>query len=179
MVAQARNSFEVTVMDSKELEDLEKWSLPGMQEAIHAWAIRKEWRGPNAETQRTTGDDIALIVSEAVEALEAFREKGEPTAIWWTFDVEVETPNGPVKFKHCSKEQLAVIFNCDDEHEVNDLIKDLGLTMKPQGVGPELADVVVRILDYCAEHDINFLNMMQMVMHHNETREIRHGGKHL
>jgi hypothetical protein len=175
MVTPQRDSFEVAVMRADELAEIERWSLPEMQKRIHEWAISKEWRGPNAETQRTTGDDIALIVSEAAEALEAFRDRGEPTAIWWTYDVEVDG----VKFKHCSKEQLQIIWNCDDMEEVDDMIHELGLTMKPQGVGVELADMLVRILDYCEEHDINFLNMMQMVLHHNETREIRHGGKHL
>lgn len=178
----AREVREITVIDSDQLAELEKWTLPELQDRIHDWAIRKQWRGPDAETQRTTGDDIALIVSEAAEALEAFREKGDPNAIWWTYDIEV----GGVKFKEMSLDQCMVLYgldldNCteDEKSEAYAALHELGLTPKPQGVGVELADVLVRILDYCAEHSISFLNMMQMVLHHNDTREIRHGGKHL
>jgi len=175
MVNVSHQQIVLELVGQQELRELEEWSLPEMQRRIHEWAISKEWRGPNAETQRTTGDDIALIVSEAAEALEAFRDCAEPTRIWWTYDVEVEG----VKFKHCSEEQLKIIWNCDDLEEVEQMIEDLGLIPKPQGVGPELADCLVRILDYCEEHGIALLEMMQMVMSHNETRPIRHGGKHL
>lgn len=178
----ARSTYEITAIDSDQLAEIEKWTLPQLQDRIHEWAIRKQWRGPDAETQRTTGDDIALIVSEAAEALEAFREKGNPTKIWWTYDIEV----GGVKFKEMSMDQCLVLYgleldNCTeaDKNEAVEQLAELKLTPKPQGVGVELADVLVRILDYCAEHNINFLNMMQMVLHHNDTREIRHGGKHL
>lgn len=172
---QVHDRINFLLVDEGVLVDLEEWSLPEMQTRIHEWAVRKEWRGPNAETQRTTGDDIALICSEAAEALEAFRDCGEPNRIWYTYDVEVDG----VKFKHCSQEMLKVIWNCDDMEEVIDMIEDLGLTPKPQGVGVELADVLVRILDYCAEHGISLLDMMKLVLTHNDTREIRHGGKHL
>jgi hypothetical protein len=165
----------MVVLPAADLVQIENMSLRVLQERIHEWAISKQWRGPDAETQRTTGDDIALICSEAAEALEAFREVGDPTRIWWTYDVEVDG----VKFKHCSIEQLRIIWNCDDDQEVWDMINELKLTPKPQGVGVELADVMVRILDYCAEHGIDFHNMMEMVLVHNDTREIRHGGKHL
>lgn len=174
-MSNSRQVREVVIMDSTELQDIELWTLPVLQDRIHEWAIRKEWRGPNAETQRTTGDDIALIMSECAEALEAFRDEHDPQKIWWTYDVEVDG----VKFKHCSMDMLKVIWNCDDYSEVDQMITELGLTAKPQGVGIELGDALVRILDYCAEHGISLLECLQMVMSHNETREIRHGGKHL
>jgi hypothetical protein len=171
----AYNPIEIVVMPSDELEQLKDESLAGMGHAIHLWAIEKEWRGPNAETQRTTGDDIALIHSEASEALEAFRECGSPTEVWWTWDVEIDG----VKFKHCSREMLKVLLNADDEEDLDNMILELDLKPKPQGVGPELADVLVRILDYCEEHGIDLQAMMKLVMDHNLTRPVRHGGKHL
>ena len=170
-----QQKFTYVMVPENELKDITDWTLPEMQTRIHEWAVRKEWRGENAETQRTTGDDIALICSEAAEALEAFRECGDPNRLWWTYDVEVEG----VKFKHCSLEQLKILFNCDDLDDVYSYIDALGLTPKPQGVGPELADILVRILDYCEEHGISLLENMQMVLHHNESREVRHGGKYL
>jgi NTP pyrophosphatase (non-canonical NTP hydrolase) len=150
-------------------------SIPELQRAIHEWAISKEWRGPNAETQRTTGDDIALICSEAAEALEAFRELADPQAVWYTYSVEVQG----VKFKNLKIEQLMVLLNCDDLEETQNMIDELGLEAKPEGVGPELADLVIRVLDYCQEHGLELLHFIMEKMAHNHTREIRHGGMHL
>lgn len=167
--------IEYTLVPTHELAQMGRESLASMGHEIHIWAIEKEWRGPNAETQRTTGDDIALIVSECSEALEAFRECGDPNRVWWTYDLEVDG----VKFKHCSVEMAKVLLNEDTIEDTYVALEELGLQPKPQGVGPELADVLVRILDYCEEHGIDLQNMMKLVMDHNMTRPIRHGGKHL
>lgn len=149
-------------------------SIPSFQKSIHTWAVSKEWRGPNAETQRTTGDDIALMHSEASEALEAFRECNDPLAVWHTFTVEV---NG-VKFKDLTEEQLAVILDVEPI-DLDEAIEDLNLVPKPEGVGPELADLLIRIFDYAEHVGLDMEAEVVRKMAHNESREIRHGGKHL
>lgn len=139
-------------------------TMSGWQKIIRAWAIRKEWRGPKAETQRTTGDDVALIHSEVSEALEAFRLHADPLKYWETYTVTYEG----VKFKNLTYEQVKAL-GLDPE----------AFDAKPEGVGPELADAIIRILDY-AEHvglDMDF--EVERKMAHNEKREIRHGGIHL
>lgn len=144
-------------------------TMYGWQKTIHAWAIAKEWRGPKAETQRTTGDDMALIVSEVSEALEAYRACADPKAYWETYTLDRTILSTPVK--NLTAEQVEAITGHTPE--------TLGLVGKPEGVGPELADAVIRILDY-AEHvglDMDF--EVRRKMAHNEGREIRHGGMHL
>lgn len=148
--------------------------LPELQREIHEWAVSKEWRGPLAETQRTTGDDIALMVSEAAEALEAYRETNDPLAYWETYTVEVDG----IKFKNMTIEQLCVLTNTDPV-DAEDMIEDLGLKAKPEGVGPELADLVIRVLDYCEHVGLDLNVEIARKMAHNMTREIRHGGMHL
>lgn len=149
-------------------------SMPQWQKIIHAWAVRKEWRGPLAETQRTTGDDIALIVSEASEALEAFRECNDPLAVWDTYTVEV---NG-VKFKDMTSEQLCILLDCEPI-ELDNYIEELNLVPKPEGVGPELADLLIRVFDYAEHVGLDMQSEVERKMAHNETRDVRHGGKHL
>lgn len=155
-------------------------SLVSLQKSIHAWAVDKEWRGPRAETQRTTGDDMALIISEAVEALEAFRFAGYPTSYWETYTVEVSG----IKFKDMQKAQLAVLWDIDLqeigwEDEVDSMIAELNLAAKPEGVGPELADTIIRILDYSENHGLDMDFEVERKMAHNQQRPIRHGGSHL
>lgn len=48
---------------------------------------------------------------------------------------------------------------------------------KPEGVAVELADAMIRILDYCGFYNINIGEIMIEKMRYNETRPYRHGNK--
>lgn len=50
---------------------------------------------------------------------------------------------------------------------------------KPEGVPIELADVVIRIFDFCGQHKINLQSAIVTKMVYNQTRPHRHGGKKL
>lgn len=50
---------------------------------------------------------------------------------------------------------------------------------KPEGVGPELADAVIRIADICQMEGINLAYDIERKMKYNETRPYRHGGKRI
>lgn len=48
---------------------------------------------------------------------------------------------------------------------------------KPEGVGSECADVLVRLLDTCERHGIDLRWELERKLEHNRTRGHRHGGK--
>lgn len=50
---------------------------------------------------------------------------------------------------------------------------------KPEGVGSEAADVLIRLLDMCTRHDINLAQEVFRKLAYNETRGYRHGNKAL
>jgi NTP pyrophosphatase (non-canonical NTP hydrolase) len=50
---------------------------------------------------------------------------------------------------------------------------------KPIGVGPEFADVLIRLIDTANLYDIDLDYEIRRVMSYNWTREYRHGGKAL
>lgn len=103
------------------------------------------------ESDRTFGDDIALLHSEVSEMLEAFRDHGTADATAPGYQVTAE----------------------DDPHfgEFQ--------TSKPEGVGSEAADVLVRLLDTCQRYDIDLFAEWRRKVDWNWTRSQRHGGKRL
>ena len=46
---------------------------------------------------------------------------------------------------------------------------------KPEGVGVELADCVIRIADFCGRHNIDLEHIIDMKMKYNATRPTKHG----
>lgn len=54
---------------------------------------------------------------------------------------------------------------CQHEHE------------KPEGVPIELADIVIRILDFCAAYNVPLERALREKMDYNQSRPFKHGGK--
>jgi len=50
---------------------------------------------------------------------------------------------------------------------------------KPEGVDSELADIVIRVADFCGRYNIDLQKIVEQKMAFNETRSYRHGGKRL
>lgn len=138
--------------------------IKGLQETIHAWAISKEWRGPNA-TPRPAQVDVALFHSECSEALEELRKNADPKHRYFSYTISY----GGEKFENLSARQVAILTGKTPD--------DLNLDPKPEGFGPECADIVIRILDTCEEYGIDLAWEIEQKMIHNHTRAIRHGGK--
>lgn len=133
-----------------------------LQRYTHEWAIRKEWRGPEA-TPRPLMVDLALWTSEISEALEQLRDHSDPQYVWFSYEAVVKG----VKFKNLTGDQYFVLTG-ENPDPVNG---------KPEGFGPEAADLAIRLFETCEEYGIDLSFEIDRKMSYNEKREIRHGGK--
>jgi NTP pyrophosphatase (non-canonical NTP hydrolase) len=100
------------------------------------------------DDSRTFGDDVALLHSEVSEALEAFRR-------WGAVDA---TGN-------------------DCATTVDGVHLHGARPCKPEGVGSELADVFIRLLDTCSRYGIDLADEFERKIQFNASRGHRHGGK--
>ena len=48
---------------------------------------------------------------------------------------------------------------------------------KPEGIGIEMADVIIRILDWAEHADVDIEEMIRLKFNYNATRPYKHGGK--
>jgi NTP pyrophosphatase (non-canonical NTP hydrolase) len=48
---------------------------------------------------------------------------------------------------------------------------------KPEGIPIELADCIIRILDYCGKENIDIEQAINIKMEYNKNRPFKHGGK--
>lgn len=112
--------------------------------AAHANAVNKGWW----DREPSFGEVIALIHSEASEALEDHRNGRGTNEIWYE-NKELKTRlNDPIT------------PNC-----------------KPCGIPSELADIVIRVFDACGHYGIDLEQAIIEKMAYNATRPQRHGGK--
>lgn len=119
----------------------------------HGW-----WDDSPGQPGRTFGDIIALIHSEASEALEEFRKGKEPNETYWVLQ---DKNGGAVSTTHDNMMALA---------------KE---GWKPEGIPIEFADIIIRLLDTCAHFGIDIDEAIRIKMAFNETRSFKHGGKRL
>lgn len=124
-------------------------SLAEMQAEVTEFCKAKGW----ADKPVSFGEAMAMLHSEVSEALEAWRQ-------WGLHDATSEDAS------------LADALRASLAGE------DAALP-KPEGVGSEFADVLVRLLDDCERFGIDLEAEYERKMAYNRTRSYRHGGKRL
>ena len=133
-------------------------NLTEFAKEVHQNAVDHGWW----EKEVSFGEVVALCHSEISEALEQYRQ------------------GMPLVYNICIKNGLPCIgaecvhfddftLSCSKQQE----------TDKPEGVAVELADCILRILDYCGKEGIDIEKILLDKHEYNKSRPYRHGGKRL
>ena len=125
--------------------------LNQLRDEVHKNAIEHGWW----EKEREFGTLVALMHSELSEALEEWRNGRKPDEVYFSCTSSKNIYDGV----HCGEE-------CD-----------LCTGGKPEGIPIELADCIIRILDYCGAKGIDIEEAIQIKHEYNKNRPYRHGGK--
>lgn len=116
---------------------------------VHENAVAHGWWDDN----RSFPEIVALCHSELSEALEEHRSGKQMRY----FACKNPTPNG-------------IAFTCN-----NDCARcEHG---KPEGMAVEMADCIIRILDWCGKEGIDIDAIIRTKHEYNKTRPYKHGGK--
>jgi len=102
------------------------------------------------------GNRLMLIVGEANEAHDELRSGRDPNERYYSFPKDAEPHPGETPLHWQNR---------------------TGLLAKPEGVPSELADIVVRVMDFAGEHGIDLADAIQEKLAFNEQRAAMHGGK--
>lgn len=109
----------------------------------------------------TVGDGLMLITTEVGEAFEAFREGAKPAEMRY----ECRHPKGD-----CGHDGSPRCWPDDGSGDCSH---------KPVGVPSEIADIIIRCLDFSGEHGIDIGRAVLEKMAHNKSRPFKHGNKAL
>lgn len=115
---------------------------------------------------------IALRTSELSEALEEGRKGKEINEIYYNKKVGESIIGVPVV--NCSNCNLRITWDHKYCPHCGVRFDD----KKPEGIPVELADCIIRILDFCGKHKIDIDNTIKIKHEYNKTREYMHGKKY-
>ena len=114
---------------------------------------------PENPKDRSFGEIIALCHSELSEALEADRE--DKNASLDTFEYLIKDPH-VLGYQEIEKE----LFKRTFKTYIKDTKED------------ELADTIIRILDYCGAMEIDIEKHIKLKLDYNKTRPNKHGKRY-
>lgn len=145
-----------------------------------SFRIAKEhgfWDGPEQDNFPTK---IALIHEEVSEALKSFREGHKPAEVYYEYkttertevvDLNVDT-DGVTSIR---PRIGGYRWHPIEEGKMHEVMLSLGYEAKPEGIGIELADAIIRICDLAERHGINLTEMIALKSAYNEGRPHMHG----
>ncbi len=147
-------------------------SLSQMGAEVALWTIEKEWR---PDPNRTVLEEMMLIITEAAEAVEAWREKGMTETL--RYELKLGEHGTEAVFWDTDQPEPHIGVSGGPDVPVTLWAQHMDIVPKPLGVASEAADIFIRLLDFCETWGIDLEEEYEKKMAYNRTRAVRHGGK--
>lgn len=126
-------------------------------------------------------EKLMLIVSEAAEALDDYRDGRGEDETWYTWDLPKDFPyevhHDQGKNRHTVKTGMGTVQDMDYGQFLN-LLKIHKVPLKPCGIPSEMADIVIRVLDVCGRYGISIEQALREKIEYNRQRAHKHGRTH-
>ncbi len=148
-------------------------ALTQMAEEVYEVNVANGW----FVEERTFGDDIALAHTEISEEFEAVRDGLTGRWLSWKVPTTISVPSGQNQAWTFVEHKVVVRFE-DGSPEAAMMVEQYG-PGKPEGIGSEAADQLIRLLDHCKRHGIDLGREYIEKLAYNRTRGYKHGGKAL
>jgi NTP pyrophosphatase (non-canonical NTP hydrolase) len=127
-----------------------------LQKSIHQAQVAKGWWGDDKTPDHYFSEKMANIFAEVAEVWEAYRDDGlNPAPRQYTG----QAPPAPFTWLNTDR------FHQDEEGKT---------VYKPEGIAPELADVVIRIMDLAEKLGIDLEAAIEMKQNYNRLRAPKH-----
>lgn len=135
------------------------------------------------ESGREFDGVIALIHSEASEALEEWRNNHGPSLRYYTVAKYRPEPgnleDGVIRdvARHLDRRgDGGMVAMSELDEDVAEALVHAGF-LKPEGIPAELADIIIRVGDAAEQYGIDLNQEVILKMAYNSTRPFKHGGK--
>ena len=169
-------------------DDKDKRTIAQWQEHIHWLARSKGWWDEKSEQEQRVERELAVIAMTHMEpsaVLEKVRVGG--VLSFGDIDMKEAVAEHRARLKSLSPRQIAMLAKLALIHsEVTEAVEavlagDEPLRIseggKPEGVPAEVADVVIRCLDFCGGYGISASEAVITKHDYNAKRSHKHGGK--
>ena len=142
--------------------------LQEITDKSHAMAVEKGWWDGGVEN-RNLGDQFANFHAEVSEAWEEYRRHGtEPEKFLYGGEDPFTTLEIPGELRERYEKEYAELVVCNG---------DALYMKKPEGIGPELADLFIRVCDTAGAYKVPLSRSVDVKMAYNALRGWRHGNK--
>lgn len=159
-------------------------TLKEMQAEVYEVNVDNGWY----DSARSFGDGMALLHSEVSEAFEAYRDRGVEDWVALHYGAGQsftrEALEVLARFGVGSAEEVWLYSSNDIRPSIDPPLspdEKMALAVdgvgKPEGVGSEFADILIRLLDECQRQGIDLTWEYERKIAFNKTRGHRHGGK--
>jgi NTP pyrophosphatase (non-canonical NTP hydrolase) len=144
------------------------WGAEAKQHADGNWA---QLRSPDG-WGRNFGELLMLVVSEAAEALEHWRDGQQVGQTLWSVTMH---PGDAERLGLPERYEPRVLKDWASTEAGRQRLRAAGANVKPDGIPSELADILIRVLDICTAFGIDIDTVVRAKAQYNATRPELHG----